>query len=374
MDNHKQILKYIKFTILVTVILFSGCQGEYQEEDLPEPDDFLEQDSQLKELLVAITLHDGSFDNLVDEGSCLSIIFPYTVYLDDRRIEVLNTNDLEEVKTLADITGEDVDLDFPVRARLADHQIVEVTSEDRLEELSETCTEGGIDDDIECLNIIYPLRLSYFDRENALTSTVEVSNDSSLYMRLRALPLEGFLVSIIFPFELTLSTGERLTTNAADEATDIILVNKDECDEMDQVDYEEDDRELPDSALYKLIEGHVWSIDSLIVGGEDISPILDHYSIDFQMEGIATIGSSAESYEGYWSLSFDSHYILEMYLDVDDDNEPNLPYVNGSWIVSSFDSERLFLVFEDTEDDDEEDADSEDGEEQEQQYLVLKKE
>jgi hypothetical protein len=348
--------------------MFISCQGEFEEEEIPDEQQFLVENSQLRLLLESITLHDGSFDNVVDQASCLSIIFPYTVSLDDVQFQIASQEDLDELEAIVGISGEDVDVLFPVTVRLSNHNLLTVSSEDMLEDLAEACVEDGEDPDIECVDLVYPVGMSYFDQANAATNNVSVTTDSALHRRLLELPLEDFLVSMIFPLEFTNSGGDILLATEANEAMGFISEFRDECDEMDEVEPDEIDSELPDSVLFNSLLATNWVVDSLVVSSEDVSSSFEGFEIVLQEDGNANLSAADQSFTGYWALSFELQYQLELYFDLDEEVDGNLIFINGSWILLESDEDRLVFEYADSEETD----DSEEPEDN-RQYLVLKR-
>ncbi len=106
--------------------------------------------------------------------------------------------------------------------------------------MAEQCTEDGQDDDIECIDFVYPIKLFTFDANLQKTGNVIVESDKDL--RRFFAGLDGTdLVSIEFPIALELYDGSEIRVSSNAELADAIERAKNECDEDDDNDYNDDD-------------------------------------------------------------------------------------------------------------------------------------
>ena len=188
-------------------------------------------------------MNDGSFDNIIDSASCFSIVFPYTVFVNNEQVQVNNLGDLEEVERLLDVeelTNEAISIVYPITLVLADYSELTIDNEDALRSAAALCLEEGFDDDIECADIVYPVTMFTFDTSNQLTNEVFVENDNEM-SRFFAGLFETDVVSIQFPVTFIFYDGNEITVSDNQELVEVLVSVMDACDEDDDADFNDDD-------------------------------------------------------------------------------------------------------------------------------------
>lgn len=187
---------FVLFTVLL--FIFSGCQEELEEITPPPSDKVLVPNSAVSNYIQSIALHDGSPDNILDNASCISLVLPLTVVVNGQEIEIDSSDDFIEVENILDEFENDDDslrIIFPASVKLADHTELIINNSDELEDIGDECTEGGSDEDIECIDFQYPLTFSVYDSQNQLSSVVAIDNDEELFKFLDTIE-EADLVSL----------------------------------------------------------------------------------------------------------------------------------------------------------------------------------
>ena len=113
------------YLALVMYFLPTGCQQEIIQPD--KTGEAIKRNSPLADLMKRVSMKDGSFDNILDRSSCISIKLPVTVLDEGRhiRIESLDSqNDqsiLKEIFEKFENEEEELNLLFPLFATLPDH-------------------------------------------------------------------------------------------------------------------------------------------------------------------------------------------------------------------------------------------------------------
>lgn len=121
---------------------------------------------------------------------------------------------------------------FPVRVLLADHSEVLVETEEGMEALSDQCEEGGVDDDIECVDFVYPIVLTVYNTNNEVADVIEIDSDEALHYFVTAMD-EDDLVSFKFPITIRLASGAEVTIHDNLELRTQIESAANNCDEDD---------------------------------------------------------------------------------------------------------------------------------------------
>ena len=231
--NYVKMKAYLNHFIFIAIIalFLGGCQEEVIEIINPQNDTTISSESPVADLVQKTAMKDGSVDNILDNSSCLSVELPVTVIANGVEVVINTEDDYKLVERIFDESSTDTDsleFIFPIRMILADHTEVVVNNDDELEDLAEDCIEGGGDDDIECLDFIYPISISIYDGTNQVLDVVVIHNDEELHDLFESLKDEG-LVSFDFPLTLLVDSAEVLV-NDNSELEDLIEEVADDCD------------------------------------------------------------------------------------------------------------------------------------------------
>jgi hypothetical protein len=226
-----------------------GCQEEFQEIISPIPTETISREYGSGLLLSRISELDGSSDNIIDSSSCTSIVFPFTVIVNGASIEISSEDDYDLLEDIIDDLEDEegsVAIQFPVNVILTDHSVVEANDMDELEDLIEACDEDDLDDYIDCVNIAYPITFSSYNDATQQAGITTVENDAALYRFLDDIE-DMEIVSLNYPVELILSTGETITVENNEELETAIELYKDSCDKDDDEDTNDEDDESDDN-------------------------------------------------------------------------------------------------------------------------------
>lgn len=207
------------------LVFVSACQEEERELIIPEENNAIPRESDLGKLIEQVTLHDGSFDDIVDETHCFSINLPYSIFLNGEIREISSINDYELIEGTDDIA-----INFPVTINLANHKQVFVTTIEQFEELKLTCMPE--DPDIECIDFKYPLTLLLF---NSATNEIQsriMNHDAEWYQFIDDLS-EEVLMSIKYPVTLETFSGQSIEVTHNTLLLNEIIEWARSCDEMD---------------------------------------------------------------------------------------------------------------------------------------------
>ncbi len=240
----KKFLNYAAYLSLFVVALnFTSCQDEFEEINTGEEPQAIMANSSTATLVKNTSTNDGSFDNIVDGASCFDIKFPYTVMVNGIELTIDTREDLHIIEEIFDAIDNDEDfleILFPITITTGDFTEITINGIEDLRELAAQCKEGGEDDDIECIDFVYPMTLFTFDINLQQTGSVLVESDRDLRRFFGGLD-DNDLVSFDFPISLKLYDGTTLEVNSNEELVRAIENAKDACDEDDDDDYNDDD-------------------------------------------------------------------------------------------------------------------------------------
>ncbi|MEM0931627.1 MAG: hypothetical protein AAGJ12_04115 [Bacteroidota bacterium] len=277
--------KQILTCLLSIALLFTSCQEEFEEVG-GNNQETITADSNTAILIENTATNDGSFDNIVDGASCIAINFPYTVEVNGIQITIDSREDLHAIEEIFDEFDTDTDvLDilFPITITFGDFTELVIESFEQLRELASQCLEGGDDDDIECIDFVYPITIFTFDINEQLTGEVSVSSDMELRRFFAGLEDED-LVSIQFPLTLKKFDGTEIVVNSNSELANALERAKDECDEDDDDDFNDDD--FTEERLQELLIECPWEIREVLRMATDQTGQYENNTLTFSEGGV----------------------------------------------------------------------------------------
>lgn len=316
--------------IILTLLMVFSCRKADEPEFLGEDPRAIEANSTAALLLEQTSTFDGSYDNILDQASCLALILPVQVRVNGVELTVDTVADYAVVESILDEFDDDTDvveLLFPLTVVQSDFTEVTVADQSAFDALAAACGgENAPDPDIECADMVYPITVSIYDPERERIETETIEDDKDLYELIQDLG-EGPIVSLNFPLNIRLSDGT--VVQAADLAQlEIILDSaRATCDEDDDYDYNDDDcDDCSTDYLTDVLTGCPdWYVDKLELSDADLEDLYAGYLLNFNADGSLTVDSGTGSFTGTWDSSGSANSIV---VNI---NIPSLPDFNNSW-------------------------------------------
>lgn len=301
----KKIFNYAMYVSLLTIALsFTACQDEFEEINTGEEPTAITANSSTADLIQRTSSNDGSCDNIVDGTSCFEINFPYTVEVNGLVLTIESEDDLDQIEEIFDSIEDDenlLDIIFPITVTAGDFSEITINGLEDLRELAAECKEGGDDDDIECIDFVYPITLFTFNVNLEQTSSVVVESDRDLRLFFKDLGDDN-LISFDFPISLKLYDETIISVANNEELATAIENAKDMCDEDDDDDYNDDDFD-EDEFKNELVEC-VWFVTEFKRNDVDQTPQYVNYILNFKEDGTVVTGfTGATTVEGTWSTT-----------------------------------------------------------------------
>ncbi len=324
--------------LLVATFAFTACQSDADDDPIIGDETSLSVNSTTAQLIQRTVSNDGSFDNIIDGSSCFNIRFPYTVEVGGIEITVNSEQDLKLIEKIFDAIEDDSDLleiIFPITVTLADFAEVTLNNIEELRELAANCIEGGGDEDIECVDIVYPVTMFTFNVNSQQTGSVTVSSDRELRLFFAGLG-EQDLIGIDFPIELEAFDGTKISINDYESLADTINRFKDACDEDDDDDYNDDD--FTKERLDNLLVECPWWVKDIRRDAQNQTDQYREYLINFSEDGTAiATGPAGGTISGTWETRVtDWRVVLDLeFADLID--------FNLVWYVYEIDEDKIKL-------------------------------
>jgi len=301
----KKFLNYAAYLSLFIVALnFTSCQDEFEEINTGEEPQAIMANSSTATLVKNTSTKDGSFDNIVDGTSCFDIKFPYTVEVNGIELTIDSREDLHLIEEIFDAIDDDQDfleILFPITITAGDFTEITINGIEDLRELAAQCKEGGEDDDIECVDFVYPMTLFTFDINLEKTGSVVVESDMDLRRFFGGLD-DNDLVRFDFPISLKLYDGTTVEVNSNEELVRVIDNAKDACDEDDDDDYNDDD--FDEERLDFCLTECVWYVKEIKRNDVEQTAQYVDYMFNFMEDGTVNVKDRAGlNITGTWESS-----------------------------------------------------------------------
>ena len=298
--------KYFKFSLyaflLGAAMAFTSCQKEEPYQEDIDQEQTLMANSATVNLMKRTVSNDGSYDNIIDGASCFDIRFPYTVEVNGLEINVDEMDDLQTIEELLDAVDDKediIDIIFPITVTMADYTEVTIGSTEDLRTIAEKCIEGGEDDDIECIDLVYPVTVFTYNPNFQQTGNISVESDMQLRRFFAGLTETDF-ISFDFPISFEHLDGTKVTVNNNSELADAIERVKEACDEDDDNDHNDDD--FTEERLDKLLVECPWEVTRLDRQNIENSNRYREYVLIFDEAGKVIVDNGyGYTLEGRWS-------------------------------------------------------------------------
>ena len=323
-------IKKLSLFVSVLLISLSSCRDASIIDVDETGESALKANSEVATLMQRTSKNDGSNDNILDNANCFSLKFPVTVFANGLEIIVNSEADLDKVEDIFDDLDDDSDeivFKFPITIILSDFTEEEINNYNELDKFLDECNgENEYDDDIECLDFVYPISGVVFNTDTELTTNITINNDMEMYFFIEDLD-DDDVVSINFPISVILADGTTVSIDSLSDLEMVIEGAEDDCDEDDDYDYNDDDCLACTPQLVENIFStcNSWIVDKLEINDNDLEDLYVAFSFNFSNDGTISVQENANIFSGTWSTS-GSGINMVVVIDI-----PLLPDFNASW-------------------------------------------
>ncbi|MEO1010266.1 MAG: hypothetical protein AAFX53_03115 [Bacteroidota bacterium] len=328
--------------LLILLFVFTSCQEEFEEAPEQNEQEILNASSETVQLVSNTVSNDGSFDNIVDGSSCFNVRFPYQVEVNGLELTIDGKEDLEVIEEIFDAIDDDEDILeilFPVTITLGDYTEITLNGIEDLREIAANCIEGGDDDDIECIDFMYPVTLFTFDINNQQTGNVTVESDREMRRFFAGLD-DDDLVSIQFPLILKLYDGTELRVSNNTELAAALEGAREACDEDDDDDHNDDD--FSEERLENLLMECPWLVNEVKRNNTDQTEQYFEYVMNFKEDNEVTVRDRMGNVlQGDWNIRASENGVL-LKLEFE-----TLVDFNLEWFVYEIGENRIKLYSDD---------------------------
>ncbi|WP_081804682.1 LamG domain-containing protein [Dokdonia sp. PRO95] len=329
-------LRHLQRPLLLMLLCMTiGCQDDLNEQSSIEGGVEDNVNAQLMQLMHNVALNDGSHDDIIDRASCLELVLPVTVTINNADIIVNHTGDFETIAALFEQQGnaDDYTIDFPVTVITSTHDQVVVASQIALNELVEACGQTTQNDaDIECVDFVYPFGFSTFDPEFTIANVVSVQSDRELLSFVNTVQGSNLVTAINFPIVMRAHDDTTQEMSSHSTLSSALVEASSSCEEDDTYHFEED--VCLESEVNDFLMSCYWQITSY--NNEDT---LSNYVFSFGTNNYLLYFDTNIIAEATWSTSAIASGVRLSFLDL-----PVLhTNIGGNWTVTQCDEETLLL-------------------------------
>jgi len=307
----------------------------------PTQDEVVQPNSTVALLMTNVAAIDGSFDNIIDNASCVSIQLPVTVTVNNTEITINNDDGYQDIEDIIELFDDDVDtieITYPITVIQVDYSTVEVNSDSELAALTANCLDDNEDDDdIECIDFQYPITASILNDSNVVIDTVTINNDGDMYTVFDDLDdIEDYAaVSINFPITVILADGTTQSINSVQELEDAIEMADDTCDEDDDNDFNDDDCDNCSTSDLNTIFADCpeFTVDKLERNDNELEDNYIGYTFGFNDDGSILVAQGSNTFNGTWVATGEGNNIAVTI------NITDLPDFNDTWSLHEIEQE-----------------------------------
>ena len=156
--------------------------------ELRHSQDVAHKSSELTTLIKSMTLHNADFDNHVDKTSCLSLVFPYQLHVNENPITV---NSVEDISDLNE--GDDIEIIYPVETVFFNYDEHQVLNATELNRIKNTCQQDLDLTSNPCLDFVYPITLKKYNELTGNFETFHFYNDKEYLNILTIFTIKMFM-------------------------------------------------------------------------------------------------------------------------------------------------------------------------------------
>lgn len=198
------------YILVAFALLLTACQKEETTLIDEQQDEAFSEDDVYKSLMLRITSHFASFDDMIDKSSCFSIDFPYACYVNGYYVEYEQEEDLYFLEE-----DDEIELVYPINLTFSNYDTAVVTSEEALINFKNQCATGALyNESVSCIDAIYPMSMALFHEDTSVFETVSIDNDKDMFIYLQDLNWRT-RASMNYPVYVQVNRGEliQITNN-----------------------------------------------------------------------------------------------------------------------------------------------------------------
>jgi len=318
-------IEQILMTIMAIVTLIA-CQKEYTTIKEPDTNTTIKANDNIADLIAKIALKDGSYDNIIDKCSETNIKYPYTIKIDDEHIKVNSSEDVKNIKLNHFANRDQIEINYPITISRSDYTETTITNAEELQKIQEQYNTNLTDDDIECIDFIYPIEINTYNKKYHKTKRVIAKSDYDMHKIFKN--IKDLVIEMDYPITVETQDKKRINiksnTKLENKIEEEIDTNKDENDNAELNDHDYPHKEVITNKEWKIL---------LYLEKTNQTAIFDTYIFNYKEDNTIEIQSETETVSGKWEMSIHENHKL-INIEIATDKTP-LTKLNGSWEIKN---------------------------------------
>lgn len=198
------IKKYLSL-LIVFVLFLSSCQTETEEQHY-DTQGTITGNSPLASYLQRVSMVKTVQDNIIDQSSYCTIKLPYSVTVNNERIDVNSTADYQKIVDNINnnpYDNDEVKIDFPVTMVYYNYIEKNIPDEADFDSLIDYWNlYPDLLTKINGLNISYPITINIYNSDNQIASSVSITSDQAFFNFIKNLKASQY-ISLKYPISIT---------------------------------------------------------------------------------------------------------------------------------------------------------------------------
>ena len=332
-------MKTIKYLMMcVAVVILISCQDE-EKLVIQDIKQNLSAKSPLASLISRVSQNATSKDNILDKSSCFNVQLPVSVIVNNKQITVSSQNDYKVVQNALDAFSNDddvVNFVYPIKIQFQNYKTELIANPDQLEDIIDKCDDDDGFDEIDCLQINYPIKINIYNADNQIANSITIQNDKDLYNFLKDL-VNNVFISINYPISIINSKGQNVViTNNSNFENSI---------EEGIKDCNTNSGSVGNQNFVLIVTNGTWNV-SYYFDDSDETLNFKGYNFTFNSNGTIMVVKEKNTIAGNWSTFVNSGQNIFL-LKFDDSR---LDELEDDWKITEFTSTNVRLKNKDASD------------------------
>ncbi|MBI9064203.1 MAG: hypothetical protein JEZ14_19620 [Marinilabiliaceae bacterium] len=306
-------------------LLCISCQKEHVEISEPDKSTAITANDIVAGLILKVALKDGSYDNIIDRCSEISIQFPYSIHVRNEIIEITSVEDIETLKLEYFQFRNSIHIIYPVTVIYSDYSESILTNTGDLHKIQNQYHSKDADADIECIDFIYPIEITLYNTSYQKSDFRTIKSDKDLHEVFH--DINDQIIAIQYPIHLETSDGNTFTINDNVELEREISKVENSCNEEDDEEFSDED--YPYEALLLREE---WKI-LLFKDTTNETSRFRSYGLDFKADKTVQAKSGKEMVYGTWELTINEN-LKQLKIKFNTDKTP-INWLNQEWEITN---------------------------------------
>ena len=329
-------IKYLMMCVAVMILISCQDEGKLVIQDIKQN---LSAKSPLASLISRVSQNATSKDNILDKSSCFNVQLPVSVIVNKKQITVSSQNDYKVVQNALDAFSNDddvVNFVYPITIQFQNYKTELIANPDQLEDIIDKCDDDDGFDEIDCLQINYPIKINIYNADNQIANSITIQNDKDLYNFLKDL-VSNVFISINYPISIINSKGQNVViTNNSNFENSI---------EEGIKDCNTNSGSVGNQNFVLIVTNGTWNV-SYYFDDSDETLNFKGYNFTFNSNGTIMVVKEKNTIAGNWSTFVNSGQNIFL-LKFDDSKLDDL---EDDWKITEFTSTNVRLKNKDASD------------------------